>query len=124
MYKTVIFFLSRAGDVRPVGQEHYARLLRGEGVAPEYAGQTVRVADWYVEAGAGEVRNETYSLLGFNAEGRAVPPGGNGEGEGGAYCPPVAEAEAAQPEGTRGSNLEVPWLPSEAERLRMRSLLA
>ncbi|MFN3545344.1 MAG: hypothetical protein ACK4UX_10905, partial [Thiobacillus sp.] len=44
------------------------------GAAPEFAGRTMRVADWYVRIEAGEpvsVVNEAHGLITFNAEGSA-----------------------------------------------------
>ena len=59
------FFLTARG-VLPVRHERYVELVAGRAAAPELAGQTLRLADWYVRMHDGapqEVVNETYSWL-------------------------------------------------------------
>lgn len=77
MHETRIFFVLDTGQVEPIPQTEYAKLLRGDLALPEYANETVRLADWYVELADGRpvaLRDETYSLLRFDAHGRVAPP--------------------------------------------------
>ena len=74
-------------------------LARGEATTPALAGQTLRLADWYVrlkEGAPDSVANETYSLVRFDAKGRI--------------------------EQTRTPTEDAAW-PTVAERARMRELL-
>jgi hypothetical protein len=74
MHRTLIFFLPESGAPQAVAQEEYVRLLRHEAARPEFAGQTLRVADWYVRVEAPHpprIQNETYSFLRFNHAGEA-----------------------------------------------------
>lgn len=68
-----VFVLDEADGVHPLPHALYLSLARGKATAPEWAGATVRLADWYVRLKDGEpdaVANETYSLMSFDAEGR------------------------------------------------------
>ncbi len=68
-----IFVLDEADAVHPLPHALYVALARGEATAPDWAGVTVRLADWYVRLKDGEpstVVNETYSLMSFDARGR------------------------------------------------------
>ena len=65
--------LDEADGVHPLPHPLYLSLARGEATAPEWAGATVRLADWYVRLKDGEpdaVAKETCSLMSFDAEGR------------------------------------------------------
>jgi hypothetical protein len=82
----------------------YVALVRGEAATPQFASQTLRLAEWYVRLQAGEpasVVNETYALLSIDREGRAD------------WSATPGPAEA----GERAA------LPSAAERVRMQALL-
>jgi hypothetical protein len=78
MYKTIIFFMNGPGTPERIPRDDYVGVARGEKLLPQYAGQQVRVADWYVrmdgERPAG-IENETYSFLDFDATGHAAWPG-------------------------------------------------
>ncbi|MEC4722256.1 hypothetical protein RY831_24130 [Noviherbaspirillum sp. CPCC 100848] len=72
MRQSIIFFVSETAGVRQIVHQAYVELVRGERSVPEYAGQTVRVADWYVETcdgGLGKIDNETYSMFEFDRDG-------------------------------------------------------
>ena len=71
-HASYVFLLDQSGDVHPVPHALYVPLARGEASAPSLAGQTLRLADWYVRLKNGEpdtVVNETYSRLRFDAQG-------------------------------------------------------
>ena len=92
-------------------------LARGQASAPPLAGQTLRLADWYVrlkEGAPDTVVNETYSLVRFDALGRVDwtrTPANPGAPTANPHRPDVAiMAEDAV------------W-PTVAERERMRELL-
>lgn len=122
MFKTIIFFLPPTSTIRQLDQHDYARLVRGESTDLQYAGQTVRVADWYVKVGNGlpvAIENETYSLLSFDSSGRVLRPNTDEEAAV-AYCPQGGEMETfKEQENMRGSNVEQPWLPTRQEREQM-----
>ncbi len=83
-------------------------LARGQATALPLAGQTLRLADWYVRlknAAPHTVVNETYSLLKFDAQGRVDP----------AHTPSTANADV-------NATANAAW-PTTAERERMRELL-
>jgi len=98
------FLLDEHGAVHPLPHRVYVALVRGEAAVPQFAGQTLRLAEWYVRLRTDEpesVVNETYALLAIDRTGRAdwsVTPG-----------------QAQAPEAAA--------LPSEAERERMQALL-
>ena len=79
-YASYVFLLDEGGDVHPVPHALYVALTRGQASAPSLAGQTLRLADWYVRLKGGEpdtVVNETYDQLRFDAQGwvdRAAMP--------------------------------------------------
>jgi hypothetical protein len=79
-HASYVFLLDEGGDVRPIPHALYVALARGQASAPSLAGQTLRLADWYVRLKGGEpdtVVNETYSRLRFDAQGwveRAAMP--------------------------------------------------
>ncbi len=105
------FLLDEHGAVHPLPHRVYVSLVRGDAAIPQFAGKTLRLAEWYVRLQADEpeaVVNETYALLAINREGRAdwsATPSVHPHRPGQARAP---EAEA---------------LPSEAERERMQALL-
>ena len=72
MHRTHLFIVLHTGQVEPLPQSQYVKLLRGELASPDYANETVRLADWYVEVRQGRpvaLHNETYSLLHFDEKG-------------------------------------------------------
>jgi len=71
-HKSYLFFLSEA-EVIPIRHDCYIPLVEGKAVADEFAGQTLRLADWYVRVDnevPQKVVNETYSWLVFDEFGR------------------------------------------------------
>ena len=98
-HASYVFLLDEDSGVHPVPHALYVALARGEATAPALAGQTLRLADWYVRLKEGEpdsVANETCSLVLFDAQGRV--------------------------EQTRTPTEDAAW-PTVAERVRMRELL-
>jgi hypothetical protein len=72
-HASYVFLLDEAGGVHAVPHALYVALARHEAAAPMLAGQTLRLADWYVRLKDGEpgaVVNETYSLVHVDAQGR------------------------------------------------------
>lgn len=72
-YASYVFLLDEAGGVHAVPHSLYVALARHEAAAPTLAGQTLRVADWYLRLQGGEpevVVNETYSVVHVDAQGR------------------------------------------------------
>ena len=108
-HASYVFLLDDSSAVHPVPHALYVALARGEATLEAMAGQTMRLADWFVRLKCGApdtVVNETYSLVRFDAEGRVDP----------AHAPSAAQASAATAEENAA------W-PSKAERNRMRELL-
>jgi hypothetical protein len=98
------FLLDEHGTVHPLPHRVYVALVRGEAAAPQFAGRTLRLAEWYVRLQADEpksVVNETYALLAIDREGRAD------------WTATPGPAEAAQSAA----------LPSATERDRMQAVL-
>lgn len=62
MHRTHIFIVLQTGQIEPLRQSQYVQLLRGELTLPDYANETVRLADWYVEVTQGR-RNGQRRLL-------------------------------------------------------------
>ncbi len=96
------FLLDGQGGVHPLPHHVYVALVRGEAAVPAFAGQTLRLAEWYVRLAAqvpDAVVNETYVPLAIDRAGRADWSATAGTGQ-----------------------EEVAW-PSAAERARMEALL-
>ena len=107
-HASYVFLLDESSGVHAVPHVLYIALTRGEASAEAMAGQTLRLADWYVRLKGGApdtVVNETYSVVRFDAEGRVAP----------AHAPTAAQTPAAA--------LENAAWPTAAERSRMRELL-
>lgn len=99
-HASYVFLLDEQGAIHPLPHRIYVSLVRGRATAPNFAGQTLRLAEWYVrlqQDAPDTVVNETYTLLAFDAEGRIDWP--------------------ATPDQERGA------LPSAEERTRMLALL-
>jgi len=97
-HASYVFLIDDAGGVHAVPHALYVALARHEATAPMLAGQTLRLADWYVRLNDGEpdaVVNETYGLVRIDAQGQVESV--------------AAPADAG-------------W-PTVAERERMRALL-
>lgn len=102
------FLRDESSGVHPVPHALYVAPTRSEATAGAMAGQTLRLADWFVRLKCDApdvVVNETYSLVRFDARGRVDP----------ARAP-----SAAQTHTTPAANLA--W-PTTAERERLRPLL-
>jgi hypothetical protein len=110
-HASYVFLLDRAGDVHPVPHALYAAVAKGEASVPMLAGQTLRVADWYVRLkdGAPErLVNESYSLLQLDAQGHID----------------LSHSPAAHPQQAGASALseDDSW-PTAAQHQQMRHLL-
>ena len=72
-HASYVFLLDDAGRVHAVPHALYVALARHEAAAPALAGQTLRLADWYVRLKDGEpdaVVNETYAVVRIDAQGQ------------------------------------------------------
>ena len=72
-HASYVFLLDEAGGVHAVPHALFVALARHEAAAPTLAGQTLRLADWYVRLKNGEpdaVVNETYAVVRVDAHGR------------------------------------------------------
>jgi len=72
-HKSYQFFLTDA-SVLPILHDCYVDLVRGQAISSEFAGQTLRLADWYVrleDDRPQQLVNETYSWLVLDEFGRA-----------------------------------------------------
>ena len=110
-HASYVFLLDEASGVHAVPHALYVALARGQATALPLAGQTLRLADWYVRLKGGApdtVVNETYSLVRFDADGRVDRAHGS-------TTATTAQTPAAAPENAA-------W-PTAAERERMRELL-
>ncbi|AOW13347.1 hypothetical protein LPB72_09885 [Hydrogenophaga crassostreae] len=107
-HASFVFLLDPMSGVHPVPHTLYVALARGEATLEAMAGQTLRLADWFVRLKCGApdlVVNETYSLVCFDAQGRVDP----------AHAPSSAQPPAATPEN--------PAWPTLAEREQMQQML-
>ena len=110
-HASYVFLLDEGGAVHPVPHALYVALARGQASAPALAGQTLRLADWYVRLKDGApdtVVNETYHSVRFDARGQ------------------VDWTRVPEARRDRSNAAPVPenadW-PTGAERERMRALL-
>lgn len=72
-HASYVFLLDALGGVHPLPHGLYVDLVRGEAAAPEFAGRTLRLADWYVRLASGApvaVINESYAPIAFGPDGR------------------------------------------------------
>jgi hypothetical protein len=72
-HASYVFLIDEQGEIHPLPHRLYVALVRGEAATPQFAGKTLRLAEWYVRLEHGEpdtVVNETYALLTFDGEGR------------------------------------------------------
>jgi hypothetical protein len=107
-HASYVFLLDESSGVHPVPHALYVALARGDAAVGAMAGQTLRLADWFVRLKCGApdvVVNETYSQVRFDAQGRVDPT----------HAPSAAQTLVASPEN--------PAWPTTAERERMRELL-
>jgi len=135
MHKSLIFFLLRGGEIRWVPRITYVRLLRGEQRMPEFAGQAVRVADWYVVATADQslrVDNETYSILAIDSSGTVDwSHGRHGMNASSRFYEALADSSFEDPDDDPTVRAirtqlgeEFSWLPNEKERAALFALAA
>jgi hypothetical protein len=126
MHQTQIFIVLDTGQIEPVLHSQYLKLLRGELALPEYANQTVRIADWYVVVEAGRpvsLHNETYSLLHFDENGRVRwPQERHGERANRAFYNALMSSTYSDPDDDpavqrlrRELHSEYAWRPSDEE---------
>ena len=110
-YASYVFMLDEDGEVHPLPHALYVALARGQASAETLAGQTLRLAHWYVRMKDGAldtVVNETYTQVRFDSQGRvdwATAPS--------AF--PQHPDQMPAPE-------DASW-PSAAERERMQAML-
>ena len=110
-HASYVFLLDDGSGVHPVPHALYVALARGQALAPMLAGQTLRLADWYVRLKAGApdtVVNETYTLVRFDALGRVD-------------WPATPAAHPHRP-GVELVTEDASW-PTVAERVQMHALL-
>lgn len=110
-HASYVFLLDAAAGVHAIPHALYVALARAQATAPALAGQTLRLADWYVRLKDGEpdkVVNETYSLVRFDPQGRVDWAG-------------TPAAHPRRP-GVAVVSDDVGW-PSVAEHEHMRALL-
>jgi hypothetical protein len=108
-----VFLLDDDGDVQAIPHALYVALATGQASAAALAGQTLRLADWYVRLKEGEpdtVVNETYDLLPLDAQGRVE-----------ASHAPVTPASHTHTGVATVFGNEI-W-PTDSERERMQALL-
>ena len=134
MHQTQIFIVLDTGQIEPLPHGQYVRLLCGELALPEYANQTLRIADWYVEIRDGRpvsVHNETYSLLHFDEHGRIHRPHErHGERANRAFYQVLVNSSYSDPDEDpavqrlrKELHSEYAWMPSDAERSMVRTLV-
>ena len=107
-HASYVFLLDESSGVHQIPHALYVALARGEATLEAMAGQTLRLADWYVRLRCGApdlVVNETYGLVHFDAHGLVDP----------AHTPSAAQPPAATAESAA-------W-PTAVERDRMRKQL-
>lgn len=93
------FLLDGRGEVHPLPHRVYVALVRGDAAVPEFAGQTLRLAEWYVRLKADApdaVVNETYVPLAIDRQGRADWSATPDAGQEAAAWPSAAERERMQ----------------------------
>lgn len=115
-HASYVFLLDESSGVHVLPHALYVALAGGQASAEALAGQTLRLADWYVRLKDGEpdsVVNETYSLVHFDAQGRVARPP--------ATTAPVHPGALPHPDSATVSE-DAHW-PTLAERERMRELL-
>ena len=107
-HASYVFLLDESSGVHAVPHALYVALARGEATLEAMAGQTLRLADWYVRLKRGApdvVVNETYSLVRFDGQGHVDP----------AHVTATTQTPAAV--------LENAAWPTAAERDQMQELL-
>ena len=108
-HASYVFLLDEISGVHPVPHALYVALARGEATLEAMAGQTLRLAEWFVRLKCGApdtLVDETYSLVFFDDTGRVDP----------AFATGTARRAA-------GTVVDHAALPTTAERNRMREFL-
>jgi hypothetical protein len=134
MHRSYIFVVLRTGQVQPMPQSEYVRLLRGELALPQHLNETLRLADWYVEVKEGRpvaLHNETYSVLHLDERGRVCPPRERrGTIANHAFYDALIRSKYSDPDEDpavqrlrRELRTEYAWLPSDEERKALRALV-
>lgn len=75
-----VFLCPAPNEILPLPHAGYLALMRKEKMLPQYAGQQIRLAIFYVAMENGQpvkAANATYSLLDFDEQGYASPHGGS-----------------------------------------------
>lgn len=108
-HTTYVVLLDDAEGVHPLPHALYVSLVRGDGEAPDFAGQTMTLADWYVRLKDGApdvVVNETYTPITFDDHGRADW---------------TSAIPGTRRQATLGEEREQAWWPTETQRDKMRT---
>lgn len=108
-HSTYVALLDEAEGIHPLPHELYVALVRGDGVAPDFAGRTMTLADWFVrlkDRKPNVVVNETYTPVTFDARGKI---------DWTAKIPGVSHQAAL------GQEQEQAWWPTETQRDKMRA---
>ena len=108
-HASYVALLDNAQDVHPLPHALYVSLARGESAAADFAGRTMTLADWYVRLRNGEpdvVVNETYTLITFDAQGRADW---------------TSKVPVPHPQAVSGRADEQAWWPTQGQRDKMRA---
>lgn len=134
MHQTHIFIVLDTGQVEPLPQARYVKLLRGELQLPHYANRSVRIADWYVEVKEGRpvaIANETYSLVHLDERGQVRwPHERHGKRLNRAFYNALTNSAYSDPDEDpavrrlrRELRSEYAWRPSDQERRTLHSLV-
>lgn len=108
-HASYVALLDSEDGVHPLPHALYLSLVRGEGEAPDFAGRTMTLADWYVRLKQGEpdvVVNETYTPISFDDRGRADW---------------TSELPATGQQGASGGSPEQVWWPTPAQRDKLQA---
>jgi hypothetical protein len=72
-HASFVFLLDAEGIAHPLPHALFVAMVRGAAAAPEFAGRTLRLAEWYVRMQGDEPQtlvNEQYSYVHFDETGR------------------------------------------------------
>lgn len=108
-HATYVALLDDEEGVHALPHALYVSLVRGEGSAPDFAGRTITLADWYVRLLDGMpdiVVSETYTPITFDASGKIDW----------ASTMPGVRYEAAL-----GDEREQVWWPTQMQRDKVRA---
>lgn len=108
-HASYVALLNDAEGMHPLPHALYVALARGDGDAPDFAGRTMTLADWYVRMKGrlpDFIVNETYTPVTFDAGGKI---------DWSATMPGVSHQAASREE------REQAWWPTETQRDKMRA---